>query len=159
MGWGRFGFGVGCARAGEIFYFLFFSHRLCTIPFKKKKKAAHSKPDARADPMMLLPQIPTLGWTALKISGARARDFFYISMLYHTIARKKKVATGKSGARADPHHHITDRFPYHNNLPLWSSSCAPVAKTHQNIQQTAVLLCTLIDGRTGRPPAAATAKY
>ena len=41
---------------------------------------------------------------------------------------------------------------------LWDGSSVLLAKTHQNLHQAFYLLCTLIDGPTGRPPAADTAK-
>ena len=77
-----------------------------------------------AQPIILWLQIPTLGWTAFKISGARAREnflfFLYLDAIpYHR--QKKKVATGKSGARADPHPHITAHFPKSKTLRFCSN--------------------------------------
>ena len=40
-----------------------------------------------------------------KIGCARAGEFFFSRDDDHTMPRKKKVATGKSGARADPNQH------------------------------------------------------
>ena len=53
MGWGAFDFRFGCARAREIFYFLFFSLWSCTIPSKKRKKEVWRNSGARADPKIL----------------------------------------------------------------------------------------------------------
>ena len=93
---------------------------------KKKKKAAHPKSGSRADPIMLLPQIPTLGWTALKISGARARGkyliFSYTLMPYHTIARRKKSGLRQIGCarRPPPIDHRPLPLEDRNQSDVWS---------------------------------------
>ena len=49
VGWGRSDFGIGCARAGQFFLFIFFG-MLRTIPSPPKKKVTRAIPAARADP-------------------------------------------------------------------------------------------------------------
>ena len=72
--------------------------------------------DLRAESVLVCLAFPMLGWASFQKSGARARGLFFIFYFFpsagHTMARKKKVAAGQSGARADPNQYITVRSPY-----------------------------------------------
>ena len=50
MGWGRSDFGIGRARADQLFLLFILFRMVRTIPSKKQKKVARAIPAARADP-------------------------------------------------------------------------------------------------------------
>ena len=56
--------------------------------------------------------------------GCVRRVFYFSRIGYAPSCQKKKVATGKSGARADPHQYITARSPKGFQYSLSNSACS-----------------------------------